>query len=754
MMRRVWVVIPLVIFGIVGVEKSFADDVLMDFNEWQNDLNRFVTLSDTKISLSNYNSENNNGISEIGGGYYWPKFNMTFPEQVKIGNPFDVVLDYTYVIPDEDTGSYTDPEEICTSDYYCKQQKIWIGIPTYVDYLNDDTIHESTTSDPRHTPIRTWNLYSIDPPFDNTKPLQETFTFVINKPDIDYPYGFIDISFHGSREAIFYFNAAQDGIVYFDDKVMQSIGDGPGQLKDTPISSIITTREQRLAAGPVDGPPDGLWNQFKDYLIEQHSGEDIREMLLGSNIKSSWIDRFLKFYPELNYSESFDQTNDLSDYPGEWHVGEGLKEGDYFSYSLCHVDYKECTEFGMDMWIKGDIQSGSETKWLADVVVYDGNKIIKGEMELGKIVAEPIWSSEELRDYRNAFRSSVSWLSAFATSDENSPGKEPKEFSDKTWNKKLIPMGVIGGPYPLRAETISIRGGTFDTVVVGWDIEGYNNNENEIWIVDDFPFPVKAIIHDLRSTDTSEIKLYEFELLDYHENVSEDPFQPVAYFDESFAESNLPSYKEGFTVGNVTSKIFGMTIEEKLASVPLCEDFSRQFPISFLTHKEKILKYFFQSDLVVIGKIINGTSYSLNEKNWDVLHIQIEDIINPNPNFSRTVEQPVILVSSKCWSPSGNLQNDWSFDLGDDVFLYLNRIHDVRFTILNPTQNLMIDSNIDLIPSPLVQNNAIQNELWPVGWNGVYCKPSLTSITKPSGEFACVTAQTAEKLMERGWAIS
>ena len=34
------------------------------------------------------------------------------------------------------------------------------------------------------------------------------------------------------------------------------------------------------------------------------------------------------------------------DKPGTWYVGEGLKHGDYFSYNMCHVDYKECAEFG------------------------------------------------------------------------------------------------------------------------------------------------------------------------------------------------------------------------------------------------------------------------------------------------------------------------------------------------------------------------------------------------------------------------
>ncbi|MDH5416307.1 MAG: peptidase, partial [Nitrosopumilus sp.] len=72
------------------------------------------------------------------------------------------------------------------------------------------------------------------------------------------------------------------------------------------------------------------------------------------------------------------------DKEGSWYAGEGLKQGDFFSYSLCHVDYKECAKFEMDMWIKGDKQVGSETKWLAEVVIYDGNKRVVGEMELGK----------------------------------------------------------------------------------------------------------------------------------------------------------------------------------------------------------------------------------------------------------------------------------------------------------------------------------------------------------------------------------
>ncbi|MFB5609811.1 MAG: peptidase, partial [Nitrosarchaeum sp.] len=51
--------------------------------------------------------------------------------------------------------------------------------------------------------------------------------------------------------------------------------------------------------------------------------------------------------------------------PGDpsWFAGEGLKKGDFFSYKMCHVNYKECTPFEMDIWIKGDVKVGTEDKW-------------------------------------------------------------------------------------------------------------------------------------------------------------------------------------------------------------------------------------------------------------------------------------------------------------------------------------------------------------------------------------------------------
>ena len=219
------------------------------------------------------------------------------------------------------------------------------------------------------------------------------------------------------------------------------------------------------------------------------------------------------------------------DKPGTWYAGEGLKKGDYFHYSMCHVDYKECSPFELKMWIKGDVQSGTETKWDTEVVVYDGSKTVVGNMQLGKIAPEPTGGSEELGIYRGAFKSSVVWLSAFATSDGNSGGKGPKAFSAKSWGK----IGNIGGEQvvPMAIETITVKAGTWETVQVGWKTGGVTS---KVWIVDDFPFPIKAktFTHVSEGIPPTE---YEFELIEYRENVTTTPFA-----DDKSSISGIPEH--------------------------------------------------------------------------------------------------------------------------------------------------------------------------------------------------------------------
>ena len=209
--------------------------------------------------------------------------------------------------------------------------------------------------------------------------------------------------------------------------------------------------------------------------------------------------------------------------PGDpsWFAGEGLKQGDFFSYSMCHVDYKECAEFEMDMWIKGDKKTGTEDKWLVEVVVYDGNKIVKGEMELGKLAPEPSGGSDSLGVYRGAFKSSIAWLSAFANGYDKSGQDGPKKFSAKSWGK----IANIGGEQiiPTAIEKITVPAGTYDTVLVSWKTGGATS---KVWVVDDFPFPIKAQTYTHVSEGIPPPE-YRFTLLEYKENVQQSPFTKI-----------------------------------------------------------------------------------------------------------------------------------------------------------------------------------------------------------------------------------
>ena len=234
------------------------------------------------------------------------------------------------------------------------------------------------------------------------------------------------------------------------------------------------------------------------------------------------------------------------DYPGEWFAGEGLKQGDLFSYAMCHIDYKECAEFEMDIWIKDDKQVGSEDVWLADVVVYDGNKLVKGEMELGKLAPEPTGGSAELGVYRGAFKTSVVWLSAFATGYDEGGKEGPKAFSDKSWGK----IGNIGGEQvvPTAVEDVTVPAGTFESVLITWKTGGATS---KVWIVDGFPFPVKA---DTKTHVSEGIPPpeYKFRLLDYQENVQEDPFEGIVSSDEILSSLGCDTQFEKVSVKKPT----------------------------------------------------------------------------------------------------------------------------------------------------------------------------------------------------------
>jgi len=208
------------------------------------------------------------------------------------------------------------------------------------------------------------------------------------------------------------------------------------------------------------------------------------------------------------------------DHPGSWYPGENLKVGDYFKYKVCHAEYKDCTDFWFSMWLEKEVFDGPEDMLRFQVLVEDGNKVLKGKMDVGKVAPEPIGGtvSDNILKYTSVYKNSISWLSSFATAEIDQPGKGPKAFSKVSWGK----IANIGGEQvsPIGMETITVPAGGYDTVVIGWKSGGITSH---IYVVDEFPFPVKAKTW-VQVTEGVPPREYEFSLHEYKENVSSNPF--------------------------------------------------------------------------------------------------------------------------------------------------------------------------------------------------------------------------------------
>ena len=222
------------------------------------------------------------------------------------------------------------------------------------------------------------------------------------------------------------------------------------------------------------------------------------------------------------------------DMDGKWYVGEGLEQGDYFSYEMCHMYYNECAPFVMDFWIKEDVNE-NVNEWFAEVVVYDEGKTVVGEMALGKIVPISIGGSAELGTYRYPFNHAIAWMSKYATADGGL--MEPIAFRDLQWNKWFCDL-ACPQISPKAIETVTVPAGTWEAVLLTWST--LSSQTSKVWIVDDFPFPIKANVWKFWTDRNISILEYQFELLAHEKNVQASPFEGIVSSNDGQASKGCP----------------------------------------------------------------------------------------------------------------------------------------------------------------------------------------------------------------------
>jgi len=481
-------------------------------------------------------------------------------------------------------------------------------------------------------------------------------------------------------------------------------------------------------------------------------------------VRLVWAIIPLVLFGIIGISESFAEER-------TWYLGEGLKQGDYFSYKLCHADYNDCSEFQMDLWIEGDAQRGSETHWLTQTVVYDDNKIVKGVMHLGKVAPEPVLFDDDLFDYAITFKTSIVWLSAFATAplDEMQSIGGPINLDDSIWKMRFVhptPLNVTG------PETITVPGGTFETYLINWKVV---DAENKIWVVDDFPFPIKASAwtHVTEGIPPQEFK---FELLDYKENVIVDPFVPITPLEESFAEENIQDSSKTKNPIYIPSDI------TKANPNFVIENGERLWETIDIKDVKDDVVYTIQGTVLSIDDPIDwktGVIFSTvkveegytNEQiiGFIPITISVENVYKGN----LTDETFTFYVDSNKFNDEYHISSDAAnFEIGEKVLVNLahsdlgsfpdghyypklGKFGKYQINESNMAFNVHHPDGIAvnrIMYESLHLKQQLEKGLLP---ENITCKEGLELIFKSTdGSPACVKPKTAEKLIERGWAAS
>ena len=188
---------------------------------------------------------------------------------------------------------------------------------------------------------------------------------------------------------------------------------------------------------------------------------------------------FVLFSTILLFSQS-SLNNAVAQGNNLWYVGDGAKKGMYLTYKIQDQDTNAGRPFDMTIYFKDYNNTGKY--WVAPTFVVDEGRVINGTFHLSDLDLTALGSSQipqEMSKYRSAYSNSLKWLSAFVA-------KPGQSLTAPYWGK----IASIGGSpiSPSGKATVTEPAGTFDTTVITWH-KGVDNN---IWIKDNLPYPVKA----------------------------------------------------------------------------------------------------------------------------------------------------------------------------------------------------------------------------------------------------------------------
>lgn len=193
-------------------------------------------------------------------------------------------------------------------------------------------------------------------------------------------------------------------------------------------------------------------------------------------------------------SSVYAQEDDL------WYPGEGVKQDMFVKYRIQEEQTNVRQPFELTLYFQEQVDGD----WIVPAFVVDEGKVIEGTWKLSDSMGYLAGGSQipaEMNDFVGGYSGSLHWLDAFTTKGS------PLSLTQSSWGK----TGSIGGPEvkPVRQETITVAGETYDTTVILW----HKAVDSQVWVKNGFPFPIKAEAYADVTTGSPPIQ-FSFELLE------------------------------------------------------------------------------------------------------------------------------------------------------------------------------------------------------------------------------------------------
>ena len=200
-------------------------------------------------------------------------------------------------------------------------------------------------------------------------------------------------------------------------------------------------------------------------------------------------------------------TNSAFAQTPEWYPGEGVRQDMYVKYEIQDYDTNNRQPYTLTLYFQQQDQDGN---WIVPATVEANGRVLQGTLKLSESMS-PLAGGEvpqEMNDFIGGYQNSLLWL------DAASSIFQPLSLTAASWGK----IAAIGGSEvkPAGNEQVSFPGAqslcgapSCDATRITWH-KGVDSN---VWVVNEFPFPVKAETYADVTTPPAPIQ-YAFELLD------------------------------------------------------------------------------------------------------------------------------------------------------------------------------------------------------------------------------------------------